>query len=193
MNFVSNGEVTIAVIPECKATSVMDWAVENNFTSDNIGQTIYAPYRDTYDRIIRGIGADLHELMYDAGVVNLNIETWDSVRDTALSFILNWIETATLPIEKKYCHSLFYTSYLADISLDRMQLVDVNDFDVFHLYLNEKHNLNTGPFPQLPSEFYNHTVPYWEIDSLYGSNTRLTSLINDYCASESILQTIRIK
>lgn len=193
MNFVSNGDVTIAVIPECKATSVMNWAVENNFSSDIIGQTIYAPYRDTYGRIIRGIGADLHELMYDAGVVNLNSETWDSVRDKAMSFIERWIETATLPIEKKFCHSLYYTSYLADTPLDNIQFVDVSDFDTFHLYLNEKHNLTVKPFQELPPEFYNHTVPYWEIDRLYGSNTRLTGLINDYCASESILQTIRIK
>jgi hypothetical protein len=193
MNAVSNGEFAIAVIPECCAYSVTQWAQENNLkfinniNTDNLDW--YLPYRASYDRIIRGIAADLHGIMLDQNIVDLNTNSWLQVEETAMEFIRSWIKAdhCEIPIVRKDlgCHSGLYQAYTN--SLSEGIFFDVAELDLLPAVLNKQYNLNlTNTVPELPDDFYLRTVPYWYIDELYKTNKRLAEKIDDFC---SIYQT----
>jgi hypothetical protein len=182
MQFVTNDEFGILLIPECKQHSIsqMDLRVSNIYDPE---LTYIIPYRNPYDRIIRAIAADLHELMHDSGYADLNIEKWDDVRTKCLGYIDSWLETATLPIVKEYCHSAYFINYVSPIP-KRYVLLDVDKFDLLPKYIKLHYGLDLGEIAELPPQFYEHTVPYWEIDRLYHSHKKMHTLIDEWCASD---------
>jgi hypothetical protein len=196
MNVVTNGEFAVAVIPECCAYSITEWARQNNleFINDIRTENLdwYFPYRNSYDRIIRGIAADLHGIMLDQNVVNLNTHSWSQVKETAMKFILSWIEPGhcQIPIVRsdKSCHSGLYQAYTN--SLANGVFFDVSELDLLPVVLNKHYNLNlTTAIPELPNNFYERTVPYWYIDELYKTNQRLAEKINDFCRQDQAYPT----
>ena len=193
MNAVSNGEFAIAVIPECCAYSVTEWAQENNLkfindiNTDNLDW--YFPYRNSYDRIIRGIAADLHGIMLDQNIADLNTNSWLQVKETATEFILSWINAdhCQIPIVKKHndCHSALYQAYTN--TLAEGIFFDVNEINLLPTVLNKRYNLNlTNTVPELPDDFYDRTVPYWYIDELYKTNKTFAETIDNFCNRDKI-------
>jgi hypothetical protein len=183
MQYVTNDVFGILLIPECKQYSVSEIGIANGFetrTAFNPDLDYIVPYREPYQRIIRGIGADLHEIMHDAGFVNLNVEKWSDVREKCLDYITDWFEAQRkLPIVKEFCHTGYFTNYVN--SLPKYVLVDVDRFDKLPKYISDKYNLDVGLIPELPADFYEHTVPYWEIDQLCTANKKVRTLIEDWC------------
>jgi len=193
MQYVTNGEFGILLIPECKQYSVDEIGIRNNFKKSHSYSSeldYIIPYRKPYDRIIRAIAADLHELMHDSGYVNLNLEKWDDVRSKSLDYIHNWLETATLPIVKDFCHTAYFTNY-AQLSKNYV-LIDVDNFEVLPKYIKQRYDIDVGEIKELPPEFYQHTVPYWEIDSLYHSHKKMHTLIDEWCASDQRLSATMV-
>jgi hypothetical protein len=188
MKVVTNGTFAVAVIPECRATSVMDWGQLNDLQvldTESTNLDYYIPYRNSYDRILRGLGADFHELMFDQQIVNLNESLWDDVETAAINFINNWIETGAIPVPKKFCHSGYYRAYIN--SKITGTFFEVSDIVNLPTVINQKYNLNlSSDIPDLPPNFYKHTVPYWVIDSLYKSNTKLKILIDQFCERDKV-------
>lgn len=178
MNYISNRVFSIAVIPECKATSVLTYAEEHNFfINEQLTATLYAPYRNSHDRIIRGIAADLHELLLNDNVVNLNLSSWPDVKPIVLEYINAWIPTASLPINKQFCHTAYYINYATQSAT----FVSVDNFGKFHEFLSDTHGVKCDPFPDLSPDFYTHTIPYWELESIYESNMQFANLVDAYC------------
>ena len=191
MNVVTNGTIAIPIIPECRATSIQQWASNNGFEFTNTADRsldYYIPYRDAHGRIVRGLAADLHELMLNAGVANLNKSKWDEVKDDAILYILNWIDTkCIIPIEKKFCHSGHYCLYLGNnLVFDNAIFFNIDSIQQLPITLNNKYNLNlTTVIPDLPENFYDHTVPYWVIEELYVINKKLKDAINCFIKADN--------
>ena len=194
MRVVTNGVFAVPLIPECKLYSIENWANQNQLTITNVSISdthyeYYIPYRNSYDRIIRGLAADFHEMLDDAGIAPLNKKgiTWDTVEPTAKDFIIRWAESEeTIPIQKKYCHSGFYFAYMLVHLVTDAIFFDVEDLPKLPDILNKKYNLSlTTEFPELPPEFYNNTIPYWVIDELYKTNKDLANKIDNFCERDT--------
>ncbi len=190
MLVATNHQFAIPLIPECRLSGLQQWAEFNNLTitntpNDNVEYVV--PYRGSYDRIVRGLAADWHELMIDENIVNLNNSSWAEVSNIALDYINNWIENNSLiPINKHHCHSSYYISYISHKILPCALFFDVSETNALPTYLNSRFGLDLFiDIPKHPSHFYNHTVPYWEIDRLYHSNPKLKSMIDRYCANDT--------
>lgn len=193
MQYVTNGEFGILLIPECKQYSVSEIGSRHNMTVrfDKTDVEYIVPFRKSYDRIIRGIGADMHEIMYDNKFVNLNVEKWSEVREKCLDYITSWFDSlGHLPINKHFCHTAYFKNYVGDI--DNYILLDVDEFDLLPKYLKDKYNFELGEIPELPENFYEHTVPYWEIETLYNSHKKMRTLIDDWCALDQKLLTTTV-
>jgi hypothetical protein len=189
MKFVTNGTWAIPLIPECRLTSIQDWAKLNKFQiqEDNFQSLDFIiPYRNSYARIIRAIAADLHEVMLDAGIVNLNKQTWDEVKSTALPFIKNWFDAVGhLPIKKNFCHTNYLINYLSDQLPENVVLVNVDNIARLPEYLKSKYGIEVTAIPELPEHFYSYTVPYGIIDELYNTNEKTKRLIDIWCSVDS--------
>jgi len=189
MLIITNNQFAIPLIPECRLSSLQDWANVNNLQIQNNNTNTldyFVPYRKSYDRIIRGIAADLHEIMFDNGLINFNQLTWQESKDLALEFICDWADTIKqLPIKKHYCHSAHFSAYISPDIIKTAVFFDVNEVDKLPVLLNQKYNLSLSTeIPSLPDEFYNHTVPYWVIDDLYNSNLNLKVVIDEFCKND---------
>ena len=186
MNFVTNGKFAIPLIPECKEYSIREWAKSNNLLENNTDYSqleFILPYRSSYDRIIRGISADLHGLMLDQGIVDLNNQDWDDVKHLAIPFIITYFNSCKfLPVDGYY-HSLYYTYYLG-VDINIQKVFEVNDIDNLPNYIKHNYGIETGPVPSLPNNFYTRTVPYWEIDTLYKTNENTKQLIDAWCLED---------
>lgn len=196
MKFVTNGVFAIPLIPECRLSGLHKWASVNKFSIEETFQEpkldFIIPYRNSYDRIIRAIGADLHEVMLDNGVVNLNKQTWDNVKDIALPYIINWFNTiGHLPIKKNFCHTGYLTTYLITDLPNTAVLIDITTVTNLTNYIKTQYNLPVTEIPENPSAFYDHTVPYWEIDRLYKTNENTKRLIDIWCAEDDRLLSAR--
>lgn len=188
MQYVTNGKFAILLIPECKQYSINEMGKTNGFEVRDIYDPTLeyiVPYRTPYDRIIRGVAADLHELMLDAGFVNLNRTKWETVKEQCLEFIVNWVDTeGHLPIIKRYCHTAYTTSYIFP-EIENYKIVNVDDVNLLlPKYIKETYGIDIGTIPELPDFFYDFTVPYWEIDKLYHSHKKMRTLIDEWCASD---------
>ena len=197
MKVVTDGTFSVAVIPECKATGIEDWARTNKLDIVQIGwdriapaTNFYIPYRNTYDRIIRGIAADLHGSMIDHGIVNLNHVAWEEAKNVAIPYILEWIDgPGIIPMQQKdsNCHGGYYYAYLNN-SIDYADAIffNVEQIDKIPALLNIKYNLSlTLTIPDLPTGFYEHTVPYWVIDELYHTNKKLAIKIDNFIQQDN--------
>lgn len=193
MQYVTNDKFAILLIPECKQYSIREMGKTNGFQTryeyDPSLQYI-VPYRESYGRIIRAIAADLHEVMLDAGFVNLNKVTWASVREQCMEYIIDWVDTkGHLPIVKNFCHTGYLTAYVPK-ELANYKLIDVEQFDLLPNYIKSTYGVDIGTIPELPEFFYDYTVPYWEIDSLYNSHKKMRTLIDEWCARDLEESTI---
>ena len=196
MKFVTNGVFAIPLIPECRLSGLRSWANTNKFAIVETFQTpkldFIIPYRNSYDRIIRAIGADLHEVMLDAGVVNLNKQTWTNVKDIALPYIINWFDTTGhLPIKKNFCHTGYLTTYLITDLPNTAVLIDISTATNLTNYIKTRYNLSITNIPENSPNFYDYTVPYWEIDRLYKTNENTKRLIDIWCAEDDRLLSAR--
>ena len=194
MKFVTNGVFAVPLIPECRLYSIHQWAMANKFSiqEDNYQNLNFViPYRNSYDRILRAIAADLHEVMLDNNIVNLNKQTWDSVKDVALPYIINWFDTVGhLPIKKDFCHTRYFTNYVNhDLPLNRI-LIDVVNINNITTYINSKYRLTVSNIPDHPAHFYDYTVPYWEIDTLYQTNENTRRLVDAWCKEDARLLSV---
>jgi len=195
MKFVTNGTFAIPLIPECRLLGLQNWAMANAFS---IQENNYAhlefiiPYRNSYDRIIRGIAADLHEIMLDNNIVNLNKQSWTTVKDIALPYIINWFNSiGHFPIQKPFCHSAYFVSYLASDIPESRILIDVINIENITSYIKSKYNIAITKIPENPPNFYDYTVPYWEIDNLYNTNENTRRLIDIWCKEDARLLSVR--
>jgi hypothetical protein len=187
MRFVTNGTFAILLIPECKQYGISEAGRHNNFVFDNIynpNLDYIIPYRKPYSRIIRAIAADLHEVMLDAGFVNLNKTVWSTVREQCLEYILDWVENkGHLPIIKNFCHTGYITAYMSP-EITKAKIIDVDNINELSTYIKETYNVDIGQIPELPGSFYDYTVPYWEIDQIYNNNEKMRTLIDEWCARD---------
>ena len=201
MKVVTDGTFSVAVIPECKATGIEDWAKTNKLDIIQVGwknavtSNFYIPYRNTYDRIVRGIAADLHGLMIDHGIVNLNQVTWEEAKNVAIPYILKWIDGPDIiPIPKNHkdCHSGYYHAYLNNtLDYTDATFFNLDQIDKLPSLLNNKYDLTlTLTIPDLPTGFYEHTVPYWVIDELYHTNKKLAIKIDDFIQQDNIFNQL---
>ena len=58
-------------------------------------------------------------------------------------------------------------------------------------YIKTQYTLPVTEIPENPSAFYDHTVPYWEIDRLYKTNENTKRLIDIWCAEDDRLLSAR--
>jgi hypothetical protein len=189
MKLVTNGVIAIPLIPECRTTSIRDWATMTNFTiidNNYINLEFIIPYRKSYDRIIRAIAADLNELMLNEGLFELNKQKWNDVADIGTDFITKWFSTARLPIEKDFCHSQYYIAYF-DNSITNKKFIDVDEIDKLPTYIKQTYNLNVPPIPDLPIWFHDHCVPIELIKDYYNKDTKIKNLIDEYCIRDQQL------
>ena len=195
MKVVTNGVFAIPLIPECRCSDISRWAKANTFdlTEDfhSLNLDLIIPYRKSYDRIIRAIGADLHEIMIDNNIVNLNKQTWASVKDIAMPYIINWFNTVGhLPINKYFSHTGYFTTYLMPMIPTSHALFDIEHIDAITNYIKSKYGLTVSNIPDKPPDFYNYTVPYQEIDVLYKTNENTRQLIDAWCAEDARLLSV---
>jgi hypothetical protein len=192
MKVVTNGVFAIPLIPECRCSSISQWAKANTFDFKedvySLNLDLIIPYRKSYDRIIRALGADLHEILLDNNIVNLNKQTWASVKDIAMPYIINWFNTVGhLPIKKNFCHTGYFTTYLMPMIPTSHALFDVEHVDAITNYIKSKYGLTVSNIPDNPPDFYNYTVPHQEIDVLYKTNENTRQLIDAWCAEDARL------
>lgn len=188
MQGIKTDAFAVLQIPECKQHSVGEWGKANSlekFLNTVNVDKIYSPYRTSYDRIIRGLAADFHELVLDRGIANLNQNTWDSVKDIVIDFIHHWIKTdCTIPVKKDYCHSSYYIAYIG-ANFSNIELVSVGHLNKLPKYINCEYGLNlTESLPELPENFYKNTVPYWEIENIIQNNVKLEKSVMLYCEKD---------
>lgn len=188
MQYITNGKFAILLIPECKQASLREVGFANKLDTrcgydPDLGYII--PYRKPYDRIIRGIGADLHEIMLDRGVLDLNKTKWGEVREQCLDYIINWVELeGHLPIKKNFCHTGHITAYFDRRLNGTAKIFDVDSISDMIEFISNNYQVDLGTVPELPKQFYENTVPYWEIDALYNSHKKMRTLIDEWCACD---------
>ena len=184
MRAVTNGRFAVLAIPECRQHSIVEWGERNGLliVNDVGSYTYYAPYRSSRDRIMRGIAADLHELMHDQQIVNLNVSTWADAETVATKYIQNWIDTVcSIPVEKNFCHSSYYSGYVPAGA----QLVDIQYLSALPNYLNRLYGSALDHiFPDLPDDFYQHTVPHKVIEYFYLTNQKFARTVDDFCRKD---------
>ena len=190
MKAITHNRFAIPLIPECMLSGCQEWAMNNNLDivdDPPTNLTYYVPYRNTYDRIIRAVAADWHELLIDNGVVNLNETRWDKTKDLVLDFILSWIETnQQLPIIKSNCHSAYFVSHITPQITKTGLFFDIAQIELLFKFLNSAYDLDlsTRIGSHKPS-FYNHTIPYWEIENIYQTNARFQHMVDEYCRRDT--------
>lgn len=182
MQVVTNGVFAVGIIPECCATGLRNWASINQLelreTTDST-LDYYIPYRSSYQRIIRGIAADLHEILLQKNIVDLATTTWAESKPIAEKFIIDYLTEIQFPILKDFWHSAPYGVYHRNVSGVFFNVDTINNLPAI---LNKKYNLNlTTTIPTLPNNFYEHTVPYWYIDEIFKSNYKFNRKLKNYC------------
>jgi hypothetical protein len=194
MKYVTNGTFAILLIAECRQSSIQDLAAANNMivkTEYDPTLDYILPYRKSYDRIIRAIAADLHELMHDSGFVNLNVEKWSDVKSKCIEYIVEWVETrGHLPIDKQFSHTGYISTYIDNRLYKKCKVFDVDQINLLTEHITQTYNIDLGVISDLPKMFYEHTVPYWEIDALYTSHKKMRTLIDEWCARDLEESTI---
>lgn len=189
MKLVTNGVIAIPLIPECRTSSIKDWAKITKFTiidNNYANLEFIIPYRKSYDRIIRAIAADLNELMWNEGLFELNKQKWNDVVDIGTDFITKWFLTARLPIKKEFCHSQYYIAYF-DTGIRNKKFIDVDEIQKLPVYIKQTYNLDVPPIPNLPDWFHDHCVPTSLIKDYYLKDLRIKNLIDDYCVRDQEL------
>jgi hypothetical protein len=189
MRFVTNGTFAIPLIPECRTTSIRDWSKLTNFTIDDSNYSdleFIIPYRNSYDRIIRAIAADLNELMLNAGLFELNKQKWKDVSEIGIEYINNWFKTAQLPIEKDFTHSQYYIAYF-DNRIVNKKFINVDEIEKLPSYIQQTYNLDVPPIPDLPDWFHEHCVPTDIIKNHYNNDATVKNIIDEYCICDQEL------
>lgn len=151
MQYVTNGKFAVLLIPECKQYSINEMGKTNGFEVKDVydpALDYILPYRNPYDRIIRAVAADLHEVMLDAGFVDLNRTKWETVKDRCLEYIVNWIDTeGHLPVKKQNSHSSYIRSYLSP-EIERYKIINVDNINILPKYIKETYGTDIGIIPR---------------------------------------------
>jgi len=175
MNVMTNNNDCYVLIPECKTTGVQEWGSQNGYeyltTDQDLKIKTFIPYREPYGRIVRAVAADLHEILLDNNISNLNENSWSVEKPKIISYFTSILtDDFMLPFDKDFKHTAPLVSYLVD-TLDNFEFVDVDKLDV----------------PGLPENFYEQTVPYWEIENIYNTNVNFKNAVDKWIAQDQLL------